>query len=160
MSKSFDAVAKEQFGFLESQYGYRLAACDKENWGCKLIYLSNVTGVEVVFEYREACVFVMLYKLVEGTLQKNSRNIDGNTVLHGYSLDDLVSIRSPQNSMKPTYRYDEQSIYFEKDVGFGQYVAAFAENLRCYAKDVLCGDFEIFLELDRVVKERARALNL
>lgn len=160
MSKSVDTVAKEQFAFLESQYGYRLVECDKQNWGCKLIYLSEETGVEIVCEHREAYVFVTLYKLVEGTLQNNSRNIDSNTVLHGYSLDDLVSIRSPQNSMKPTYRYGEQSIYFKKDVGFGQYVAAFAENLRRYATDVLCGNFEIFLELDNVVKERARALNL
>ena len=81
--KDFDFLAKQQFSFLESEYNFRLSRCDKEDWGYELIYMSDSTGVKITYEYREAYIFIMLYKLIDGDLKENPRNINDNTILYG-----------------------------------------------------------------------------
>ena len=44
--------------------------------------------------------------------------------------------------------------YYDKQKGLTLYVTAFANNLKEHASDVLAGDFKIFDEAYRVVKER------
>jgi len=156
-NKDFDIIAKEQFSFLESEYNFKLSKCSKENWGCELIYLNDVTGVKISYEYREAYIFIMLYQLINGNLQENPRNIEDGTILCGYGLDDLISIRNPSDLIKPAYEYGEQSEYDNKDNGLTLFTSAFADNLKTHAKDVLNGDFKIFPELDKIVKKRMRS---
>lgn len=155
-TKDFDIIAKEQFSFLESEYNFRLSKCEKEDWGYELIYLNNTTGVKITYEYREAYIFIMLYKLIDGNLKENPRNIEDSTILYGYSLDDMIILRNPDDLIKPTYEYDEQSKYFKENDGLSLYADAFSDNLKTYAKDVLNGDFTVFPDLDRIVKERVK----
>ena len=154
--KNFDIVAKEKFSFLESEYNFRLSRCDKEDWGYELIYLSDVTGVKITYEHREAYIFIMLYQLVDGGLLENPRNIEDSSILYGYALDDIIILHNPDDLVKPTYEYDEESKYFRKDKGLSVYISAFSDNLKTHAKDILEGDFTIFMKLDGIVKERAR----
>lgn len=154
-NKDFDVITKEQFKFLESNFGFRLSKCDKEDWGYELIYLNKTTGVKITYEFREAYIFIMLYKLVNGNLQENPRSIQEDTILYSYGLDDIISLRNSQALIKPAYQYGEESEYYDKEKGLMLYVSAFAHNLKEYAADVLSGDFQIFNEVDRVVKERA-----
>ncbi|MCB0531337.1 MAG: hypothetical protein KDD14_04000 [Saprospiraceae bacterium] len=155
-AKDFIIIAKEQFSFLESEYNFRLSKCDKENWGYELIYLSDSTGVKIIYEYREAYIFIMLYKLIDGDIIENPRNIQDKTTLYGYELDDLIRLKNPQALIKPAYEYGEQSEYYDEKDGLALYVDAFSSNLRAYAKDILSGNFEIFPELEGIVKQRAR----
>jgi hypothetical protein len=155
-SKDFDVIAKEQFKFLESDFGFQLSKNDKEDWGYELIFLNTTTGVRITYEFREAYIFIMLYKLVDGSLMENPRSIQENTLLHGHGLDDIVSIRNPQALIKPAYQYGKESEYYDKKKGLTLYVTAFANNLKEYALDVLGGDFKIFDEANRVVKERIK----
>lgn len=155
----FDIIVQEQFKFLVFQYDFRLCKCRKEDWGYELIYLSNTTGVKITYEYRNAYIFIMLYKLQNGEFRENPRNIEVSTILHGYSLDDLISIRNPQALIRPAYEYGEQSRYYENPNGMALYIAEFAENLKNYAKDILKGNFTIFPELDKLVKERIKKFN-
>jgi len=152
--KDFDVIAKEQFKFLESDFGFQLSKSEKKDWGYELIYLNKTTGVKITYEFCEAYIFIMLYKLVDGGLVENPRSIQESTVLHGYGLDDIISLRNPQALIKPTYQYGEESEYYNKKKGLTLYVAAFSSNLKEYASDVLAGDFKIFGVAQRVVKER------
>lgn len=155
-SKNFDVIAKEQFKFLESDFGFQLSKSEKEDWGYELIYLSKTTGVKITYEFREAYIFIMLYKLVDGILVENPRSIQENTVLYGYGLDDLIGLRNPQALIKPAYQYGEESEYYDKKKGLTLYVTAFSNNLKEYTPDVLAGDFKIFGEAQKVVKERIK----
>lgn len=154
-SKDFDVIVKEQFKFLESDFGFRLSKGEKEDWGYELIYLNKTTGVKITYEFREAYIFIMLYKLVDGSLIENPRSIRENTTLYGYGLDDIINLRNPQALIKPAYQYGDESEYYDKMKGLTLYVTAFANNLKEYAVDVLSGDFKIFNEVDRVVKKRS-----
>lgn len=158
-AKDFDIIAQEQFKFLLSKYDFRLSKCEKEDWGYELIYLNDTTGVKITYEYREAYVFIMLYQLIEGELQDNPRSIEGDTILLGYGLDDLISVRNPQALIKPAYEYGELSEYYDKEKGLSLYVTAFANNLKTSAKDILSGDFTVFPDLDKIVKDRIKKYN-
>jgi len=37
-NKDFDVIAKEQFKFLESDFGFQLSKSEKKDWGYELIY--------------------------------------------------------------------------------------------------------------------------
>lgn len=154
-SKDFDVIAKEQFKFLESNFECKLLKCKKEDWGYELIYLNKTTAVKVTYEFQEAYIFIMLYQLVDGNLIENPRNIKVDTILHGYGLDDIINHRNPSVLIKPAYQYGEDSEYYDQQKGLMLYVSAFANNLKEYGTDVLSGDFNIFNELDSIVKERA-----
>ncbi len=155
-SKKFDQIAKELFNFLIADYSFKLAECREEEWGYNLIYMNNTTGVKIVYEFREAYIFIMLYKLVDGKLIENPRSIKDDTVLYGYGLDDIVNLKNAKDSMKPTYEYGDESEYYDKENGMTLYVLKFADNLRKYANEVLNGNFDIFMKVDKIVKERAR----
>lgn len=153
-NKDFNGIVKEQFKFLESDFGFQLPKSEKEVWGYELVYLNKTTGVKITYEFREAYIFIVLYKLINGNLQENPRNIQENTVLYGYGLDDIIGFRNPQALIKPAYQYGEESEYYDEKHGLTLYVTAFAHNLKEYASDILSGDFKIFDGVDRIVKER------
>jgi hypothetical protein len=152
--ESFDIIAKRQFKFLESDYNFKLIECRAEDWGYELKYLNSKTGIKITYEFREAYIFIMLYQLLEGKLIENTRNINYNTILFGYSLEDIINIRNPSVLIKPAYKYGDKSQFYNKEKGLKLYVSAFASNLKNYAKDVLSGNFEVFKELNKIVKER------
>lgn len=154
-NKNFDQIAKEQFEFLELDFGFKLTKYQKKDWGYELIYLNKTTGVKITYEFQEAYIFIMLYQLISGNLIENPRNIKEDTILHGYGLDDIIIHRNPSALIQPAYQYGEQSEYYDKEKGLMLYVSAFANNLKEYASDVLAGDFKIFNKVDRAVKQRA-----
>ena len=154
--KNFDVVAKKEFKFLVLNYNFKLIKCYKEDWGYVLIYLNNDVGVKITYEYREAYIFIMLYKLIAGKLVENPLSIRTDSTLYGYGLDDIVNLRNPSDLIKPANQYDSNSIFHKMNEGLTSYVAVFANNLRKYANDVLLGDFKIFKELDKVVKDRVK----
>lgn len=155
-TKDFFIVAKNQFSFLELKENFKLSKCEKENWGYELTYLNDTTGVKITYEYREAYIFIMLYELIDGSLKENPRNIEDNTILYAHSLDDIILLQNPDDLIKPTYEYNAQSKYFKETDELSLYIAAFSNNLKLYAKDILRGDFKNFQTLDSIVKERVK----
>ena len=152
---NFDTIIKEQFKFLEFNYDFHLSECIQETWGYRIIYLSDKVGIKITYEYREAYIFIMIYKLIAGELIENPRSIKEDTPLYGYELDDILSLRKPPALIKPAYKYGKDSRYYDEKNGLTEYVTAFADNLKKYAADILSGNFEVFKELDKIVKERA-----
>jgi hypothetical protein len=155
-SKKFDQIAKAQFGFLIKDYDFKLIELREEEWGYDLTYLNNTTGVKIIYEYREAYIFIMLYKLLDGKLIENPRNVKDDTILYGYSLDDIVDLQNAKANMKPAYEYGDESEYHDEKNGMMLYVSKFADNLKEFANEVLTGNFEIFKKVDKIVKDRAR----
>ncbi|WP_061218404.1 hypothetical protein [Leptospira weilii] len=153
---SFDILVKKYFKFLELDYNFRFIKSKRERWGYEILYLNQTTGVKIVYEYREAYIFIFLYRLIDGELIENPGNINENTLIYGFSLGDIINIKNPSALLKPTYEYPENSHYHDKENGWNQYISDFANNLKQYANDVLAGNFEIFEKVDPIVKERAK----
>lgn len=155
-SKDFDIIAKEQFSFLQSEFKFQLMNCTKMDWGYELFYKNDTTGVKITYEFQAAYIFIMIYRLINGEFCENPRNINENTVLNGYGLDDIISVQNPEALIKPAYEYGESSEYYDKEKGLMLYISAFAKNLKLFGKEVLRGDFSIFSDTDKIVKDRIR----
>lgn len=155
-NKDFDIIAKEQFSFLKTEYEFNLLKCDKEDWGYELFYKNNTTGIKITYEYQAAYLFIMVYRLIDGDFCENPRNIKEDTVLYGYGLDDIINLQNADALIKPAYEYGDKSEYYDKDKGLTLYVSAFAKNLKLFSAKILQGDFTIFSDADKIVKERIK----
>lgn len=152
--KKLEIVLQEEFNFLLSEYDCKLSRCKKEKWGIELLYLNNTSGVKINYEYHEGYIFIMLYKLINGVFHENPKNIDKDTILFGYDLDDIISIFNQQDLVKRVYEYGENSNFYVSNEGVNEYIKLFALNLKKYSSSILRGDFSIFFDLDKIVKTR------
>lgn len=148
------SIFQEEFKFLISKYNFYIQSeyQDKNNY--EIIYINSTTGVHILYEYKESYIFITLYRLEKGILIKNPLNIKKNSILFGYGLDDIIYLLNPDAIIKPSYKYDESSVFFNQKIGFRLYLHCFADNLNKYANNILLGDFSIFKELDQIVKNR------
>lgn len=153
-TKSFDEILINEFDFLVQEFNFYLESIKKEKWGYELVYLNQTTGVIITYEFQEAYVFIVLYRLINGRIIKNLRSIEPETKLNGFSLDDIISFHNPQALIRPTYEYDSTSKYHNSLLGLKSYVSDFASNLKEYAFEILNGNFRIFDLIDGIVKER------
>jgi hypothetical protein len=156
MAKTFDEIVVKEFDFLTNEFGFRLVRCKQIDGGYDVLYLNAVCGVHITYEFREAYLFVNIHALRDGKFVENPRPVKQESVLTGYSLDDILNLRAPDAMMKPAYSYGADSEYYGKNYGLSLFVSKFAENLKTYASDVLSGDFSVFEVIEPVVKKRAQ----
>ena len=146
------SLFRKAFSFLIEDFNFREESLELDNWGIRLLFCNSTTGVRISYEPREGGISVMLIRLVDGKLPDYPIFIDEDTVLNYFDLQDLLSVRIPcvkENNLEIGITNSE----------IENYIQQIAQNLRTKAEDILKGDFLIFSELERIVKERARQLN-
>ena len=149
--KELKQLCKRYFEFLYEDHGFRLEGERSDSWGYELLLTNNTVGVILTFEYREFYLFVKLCRLRDGAFPPKPGEIRPETTLDSFDLDDIVSIMSPGTSIPPYELNTKLDLEFLEDV-----VKKQSDNLRRYGIDIVNGDFSIFPELDKIVKERAR----
>ena len=105
----------------------------------------------VTFELLESTIVVMLCRLVDGAFARSPGDITPTSELHCFDLNDLVSLRGPTDVLPALEPGVPVTAGGPEGIARKQ-----ARNMHLCARDVLDGDFHIFPELDRIVKERAR----
>lgn len=154
-SEDFEEIVKSEFSFLVEEFGFCLADIKKTAMGYDALFTNDTTAVRISYEFREAYLFVTIYRLIHGKFVDNPRPIHHNSVLTGFALDDVLTLRNPAAAMKPAYAYGVTSEYYHPERGLKLFVGKFADNLKRFAADMLRGDFRLFKELDLIVKRRA-----
>ena len=149
--KDFYNTCDRHFSFLGDEYRMERVSIAAADWGYKTCYKNETVGVTLSFEMRDFYLFVKLVELRDGEIPAHPGEITPETVLHSFDLDDLVTLRSKEDLL-PQY---EAKTAFDLSL-FNQVAAKQAENMKRHASDVLTGDFSVFLELDKIVKSRAR----
>lgn len=149
---------KQQFRFLKKKYGFTLSKESQEDWGVQMDYVNKGigVGVKIAYEIREGYIFILLCRLVEGRIVDDPRNINEKTILNNFSLDDLISLKEPSDNINAAYEYPDDHKYHDEDDGLRLYARDFAANLEKHANDILNGDFGIWPQLDKIVRDRAR----
>lgn len=141
----FFNICQEEFGFLVDKYGFEVVAKRKETGNIlNLIFQNRTTAVIVKWERNENWICVELYRLVNGELVLDSGKVNFSSVLNGYYLDDLLSIRHPG--------FLTSSLNNENEVLNA--IAIYSKGLRDHGADILTGDFSIFHDLEKMVKGR------
>ncbi|MCP4605257.1 MAG: hypothetical protein GY847_32860 [Proteobacteria bacterium] len=147
-----EKACKDAFNFLEIEYGFKRHPTKRESHGIELTYKNNSAGLTIFIDFHEFYPFCTIHRLVDGKIPSSPGEIRPDTLLNSFDLDDIVSLRS-KGSLIP-------SLSLETDYDQTRLIASVlkqAENLRAFAKDVLLSDFSVFLELDKIVKKRAKA---
>jgi len=144
----------EAFDFLWNEFGFVVINDTEDNWGYLLEAKTEIAGIRIEYEYREASVLVTLYKLINGKIVENTAQaILNNWEINGFSLDWILALRNPEAQTKPAYEYGVDSVFYEKDNGLKNYIRVVADRLKEYASDILQGDFSVFGILDAMVRD-------
>jgi predicted small secreted protein len=149
-----EQVFKETFDFLKIDYGFSTILSKKEKWGYFFVAANATTGIEIKYEFKEAFIQIVIYRLVNGKIVKNITNaIKNNEPITGFSLEWILALKNQEAQIKPVYEYGIKSTFYEKENGFKNYASIVAERLKEYASDILKGDFSVFDDLDIMIKE-------
>ena len=153
MKKKLSATFDEVFGFLNREYHFEPISVKDENWGYLYLGKNTTTGIEITFEIREGYIKIKLYKLVNGDIIENTVTaIKEEKDINGFSLDQILQLKSPDALTETTYAYNTKPDVFVPDDGLKNYAMLFAYNLNKYAGDVLSGDFVVFEQLEKIAK--------
>lgn len=156
--KSLKNVFEGAFDFLEREYGFFKIASSKEDWGYHLILINSTTGIEINYEFKEALIQVIVYRLIDGKIKKNITSaIRSGEPITGFSLEWILALRNPEAQIKPAYEYGINSQFYEKNTGLKNYADIVAKSLKEYASDMLKGDFTVFDTLDTKVREHYKS---
>lgn len=148
--KYFRRICDEAFLFLnEYEMCCVMEKYDRDSY--EIHYTNKVVGVAVIFEFRDFYPFVKLAKLENGCFPLVSGEIQPETVLNSFDLDDIVGMRSCK-SLIPCF--DSKTVF--NSLLIKKLLCHQANNLRLYAKDILNADFSLFPALEKVVKRRAK----
>lgn len=153
MSYDLLKVTDQELATLRQEYDLGSGQYHADAYGEQVTYMNRWSAVRIRLEYRDARVFVSLFRLGEKPLplhwDLDARERDP---LNGFDLEDLIAIRSSANDVK------------QVDLGpispaeLRRTIQEYAVALRIHAGDVLRGDFSVFLDLARLVARRIDAL--
>jgi len=144
----FFNACDECFGFLRS-FGFQAKANKVEAGTFIKIYQNETTAVEVSLEWMEQYLYVRLCQLVAGKIKENPTIIKQDTKLYCFNLENLLLLTDPALIVKPDTNQELTFSQLEKTL------CHYAGAVEKYAFGVLNGNFEVFPQLERVVKERA-----
>jgi hypothetical protein len=148
----FERICLGQLHLVLKTLGFIIIKKEKDALGVFITFQNPTTAVRVSFEPREGGIFVLVTRLVDGKIPAYPLFIGPDTVIHSFYLDDLVRVKAPG------FQFGFTKQEFSTPAQIESALAEVAEQLEDYADDVTRGDFEIFNELDRVVKIRQSQL--
>jgi len=148
--KEFFSLSEEEFSYLMKDFNFKISNKNQHKWGYQIFMKNSTTGVIITFEFRDFYVFLKICKLENGDFVDDIKEIRSNSKINNFDYENLLLIRSPE-SIYPEYTDDT---VFNDDL-VEKIIKHHAKNLRENAFDVLNGDFSVFKELEKIVKERA-----
>lgn len=147
----FIKLCKKTFIFLEKDFGCKIIREEKVSVEAYVTYQNNTTAVLLTFSPRDGGIFLDLIRLVNGIIPDNIYEFSQNLTLNSFDLSNVLLIRDPEFEIeRPSF--DE--LFKEKVIKSVLNQKAYV--LKTYASDILKGDFSIFPQLEKIVKERAK----
>lgn len=140
---NFEKLCRKRLKILETTFGFRVAKVERESYGVFVTYQNSTTFVRLSFEPREGGIFVSLGHLVAGHIPPYD-----DTTSNWFDFRDLLALRAPKVSFS--------SGEWPTDKQLDATLTEIAGGLKTYALDVLQGDFAVFKNLDKLVKERVK----
>ena len=138
--------------FLEDNFGFKVIKIERESYGVFIILQNQTTSVRISFEPREGGIFILLSRLVNGKTPMYPIFVEPDTELHSFYLDDLIHLKDPKFEF--SFRIQRTLSPVQLELALGE----IADALQKYASSVLMGDFEVFTNLEHVVKMRRLSL--
>lgn len=154
MKNGIENIINEEFYFLIENFTFSQVEFTCRDGSVTAKYVNNYCAVTINYEYREAFVFVVISRLVDGRILPNPSLVHRGVIFNSHSLDDLVHLLAPKDAMQPAYSYGSDSPYYKDKDGLRLYVSKFANNLKKYGVPFFNGDFRLFDSLNEIVITR------
>jgi hypothetical protein len=156
--KSFDIEkCKEEFQFLESEYGFKLISLDdSDEFSIKVTYKNLTTGIQIHFEPFDMGIMVRLIRLVNGQIPRDITLLKHNTKMNIFDVGDLISLNDP-SFLSEIVKFNHAGTLSQNE--FKQIIVLYATALKRWGREILIGDFGIFDKLEEIVKSRAQLYN-
>jgi hypothetical protein len=142
---------------LEGKFGSKIVSIEHGDFGDLIKYQNKTTGITIHNEPRDG-IFVSLSRLVNGKIPDYPLQIEADTSLNTYSLEDIISFNTSRKSIGWRIKNFFRKLKFPVKFDTKKALKRFATELDGYAADILKGNFEIFPELEKIVKKRARVI--
>lgn len=173
----FFDVCKNKFVSIIKKFNFKVSKQIDEDWGYKLFLQNRTTGIEIYYEFRDMMVFIKLHQLINGKIPIQKGEIRPETILNSFDINDLLEIRSPLSKIPSQKTIDGIDKIVKKiasgkkvkldeypqeiqsgDLSIDNILSKHADNLERYAEDILEGDFSLFVDLNKIVKDRAKKI--
>lgn len=143
MNNEFMNKVKDAFRYLENDYKFRIFNNRKTRWSEMVLYKNSTTAVEITHEIREGRLLILLIRLINNEVPEYPIFIKQDTELNQFYLDDIIALASDGTLENQSKMDLEESIKY------------YSTALIKYGRNILKGDFKMFIELDKIVKKRA-----
>ena len=147
---NFINLCKDAFGFLQEDFGFKLSKPKADSFGTTMIYMNSTTGVTVYFEPRENYILLMLHRLVNKKIPEYPVFFDKESIINSYYIDSLIKLRKG-NTKDIDLALGKRRPY--EPLKIRECLEAYSRLLRTTAADILCGNFSVFVDLERILKE-------
>lgn len=151
----FFNLCLQKFQFLFDEYGFKKKRKETAGGDYSILFQNTMTAIVVGFEWRDQYIYVRLCRLPDGEFRKNPIFITEDSEISCFDIEDLLTIRAPEMGIDAALFGKALS---DKEVE--RVIAVYADAVQTQASDILKGDFSVWPELDAIVKNRVRELNI
>lgn len=145
---SLRSYCKRKLRPILSHYGpYKIEEHDTEV-GFEILFKNATTGVLIECEIIGHELFMYVGELHEGQFRRTGGEFTPDTVVYDFSVGDAMALRMPPDELLDDDKW--RSLTLEERLN------CLASGLANCCGDILQGDFRVFEQLDKIVKERAR----
>lgn len=148
---AFVALAREHFAPLLDRHGIRYRRSTTDAGSHAALFTGESRAMEVSLDQRDGLVEIYVYKAEAESVIRNPSVIDRSSMLTGFNIDDFLSV-SEGRALPRGALVDRDSIE-EVSSKLQEYVRAIAR----FQDELLTGEFHVPPEVERRIKERARA---
>jgi hypothetical protein len=141
-------ICERAFDFLVGEFGYLPRGIRFESGGFSLRYLGSALGVDVDWYPRDPLT-VWLVRLVDDDFPARTLSVHPDSALNYFDLEDLEVISNHIRKVGKLQLYSLPN---------AENASLLADSLRAHAVDLLRGDLTRLPQLERRIRERARAV--
>lgn len=149
LSEIFQIECKRTFQFLVDNYNFKIKKTENSTYSTCILYQNSTTAVEICFEKRELQILVLLMKLIDDKIPKYPIFIQPDTVINSFYLDDLMALSFIEIKQK---KWGDKLTAEDLQETLTKY----ANYLEEFGNDILKGNFKVFNELEKKVKNRVK----
>jgi hypothetical protein len=136
---------------VNQRFALELTARRVTDYGAEIILQNSVAGVKIRHSAHDGNgLHVLVARLVDGNFPPHPDLIHENTDLCRFDIRDIASLRLDRLPATLAVKIQNDKPLDGQDV---------ATLLRSCCSDILVGDFSVFAAVQRIVKERAKAIN-
>ncbi len=154
INNKFYEVCQSEFGFLVTEYHYRLKNKKSIAGESFVVYQSENVAIKVSFEWRENYLSTFAYKLINGKIPEVFYWKDGKlteNLTDGFNINDLLSAKGLEHE---TYLISPE-IPIDVD-NLEHAISLSASHLKQLGSALLEGDFELFHKAEQIVRSRVK----